>query len=136
MIIIIYPNLLLSPGTVSITHPHNHITQPQGRRQKKSSTRTSPFPTFWYCRLDLKTSSFHKAAKGLLLSAELRTRGWDNTGTDKSGDAVLSRGLHGLPLDHLPENHPRKRQEANARKRKKNKARKKAAAVAAVSTQA
>lgn len=79
---------------------------PYGRRQQKSAKYTSPFPTIWFCGLPKKggaTATHSRVADG----------------------AVLSTSVDTVPLDVLPENHPRKRKARNALKRKKNKAKKK-----------
>ena len=81
-------------------------TTPKGRRQKKSKSYTSPFPTFWYCYIPSNVAAAVIVDK-------------------PSQHVVVSRGLMRLPLSVCCDFDPRKKKEKNSLKRKKNKLRKK-----------
>lgn len=87
--------------------PHKRYlySTPKGRRQSKSSSYTSPFPTFWYCNM----SSLFK----LLPKCNTSTSNY-----------LVTTNINRIPLQIAAENDLRKKREKNAMKRKKNKDRK------------
>ena len=95
----------LSPQNMFYVSPVSRYlyTTPKGRRQKKSKSYTSPFPTFWYCHVPLA---------GVISGPP-------------SQHVVVSKNLGALPLGVCCDSDPKKKKEKNALKRKKNKLRKK-----------
>eukprot|EP01033_Poteriospumella_lacustris_P015162 gene15162-10851_t len=101
-------------------------TTPKGRRQKKSSKYTSPFPTFWFCHIPpsfpvVATAPVNPRAPAFVPPAivqEVR---------QQQARIELAKTAFEIPLAVAPDNDPRKKKLRNNLKRKKNKDRKKGA---------
>jgi hypothetical protein len=98
---------------------------PKGRRQKKSSKFTAPFPSFWYCHLAaVKVDTSISKLAGHEIYQKLANNNDNNNNANSKRVVNFSVNVDELPIAVLPETDPRKRVEINDRKREKHKLRK------------